>query len=82
MDPRIQAVKNELSRQQIDKTVKEIRNNIARREREAFGRGILWSFVVMILTFSGVFAYGHTPNFGSLLGLFLAGLYYRYTKGN
>lgn len=62
----------------IEKTIMEVRNNIARRERISFGNGILWTVILTWLIMIMVYVSGNTPNPGSMVGLFMCGLWFRY----
>ena len=66
----------------IEKTIREVRNNIARREREAFSKGIIWTVLVTWFGMAIVYAIGNTPNPGIMVGTLVVGLWYRYGKEN
>lgn len=80
MDPKIQAAKDRLTQQQVEKTIKEVRNNIARRERVAFGNGVLWCVIVTWFSMAMTYGLGHRPNPGIMIGSLMYGLWNRFGR--
>lgn len=70
-----------LTEELVNKTINEVRTNIAKRENRAFGNGILWCVVVTWLGMALVYAQGSTPNPGIMLGSLVYGLWLRFKKG-
>lgn len=64
----------------IEKTIKEVRNNIARREEESFGQGLFWAAIAVWLSMALSYALGDDPGPWNVSGVFIVGLWYRFRK--